>query len=161
MMQRTNDVLRVNEAEEKAGYLDAVAEILRNVQADNELTLLEISEKIGLNAVTTISSAANKKTELNPRYLKRLGQAFGVHFLDPYLKLAKGRGVPLDPESSGDVLPIMTLATARIASARSPNSPGGAVETLQEQLGYLPDLRRLQRELTALICRIEARKDAA
>jgi transcriptional regulator with XRE-family HTH domain len=159
MPHRTN-VLHVNPVEEQAAYRDAVAEILRNVQADYKATLLEISEAIGCTVVT-ISNAANKKNDLNAIYLKRLGEAFGCSALDPYARLAGGRMVAREAEPSGDVLPLITMATHKIALARSSNSPSGPIETLREQLGYLPDLRRLQREIGAEICRIEARRDAA
>lgn len=159
-MDTRNNVLRVNAVEEQALYRDAVAEILRNVQADHRITLLEISERIDVS-LGTVSNAANRKADLNPIYLKRLGEAFGPHTLDPYLRLIGARAVPTEVDGSGDVLPVLTMASAQIAAARSPNSPGGTVETLREQLGYLPDLRRLQRDLGALICQIEARREAA
>ena len=159
-MASTANVLRVNAVEEQAAYRNAVAEILRDIQSDHEVTLLDISEKIDVS-LGTISNAANKKADLNATYLNRLGQAYGAHVLDPYAALAGGRMVPKDPGDSEDVLPVMTMATARIAAARCPSSPGGPSETLREQLGYLPDLRRLQRELAALIGKIETRKAAA
>lgn len=159
-MQRSTNVLRVNPVAEQTAYRDAVAEILRNVQADFRITLLEISEAIGCTVVT-VSNAANKKNDLNAIYLKRLGEAFGCAALDPYARLAGGRMVAREAEGSGDVLPLITIASHKIALARSPNSPGGISETLREQLGYLPDLRRLRRELDAEIARIETRKDAA
>lgn len=159
MMQR-NNVLRVNVTEEQADYRDAVAEILRNIQNDHRATLQEIAEKVDVS-LGTISNAANKKADLNAIYLNRLGLAYGAHHLDPYAKMAGGRIVALETEMEGDVLPVLSLATYRVAQARTPGSPGGVVETLHEQLGYLPDLRRLRREVEALICRIEARRDAA
>ena len=159
-MQGRNNVLRVNAVEEQASYLEAVAEILREIQSDHKVTLLQISEAIDVS-LGTVSNAANKKGVLNPLYLKRLGEAFGVHHLDPYAKLAGGRMVPLDPDGSGDILPGLMLVGGQIAQSRTPTSPGGAVETLREQLNYLPYLRRHLREIEALIHSIEARKDAA
>jgi transcriptional regulator with XRE-family HTH domain len=159
MPQRTN-VLCVNPVAEQTAYLEAVAEILRNVQADHKVTLLEISETIGCTAVT-ISNAANKKNALNAIFLKRLGEAYGAATLDPYARLAGGRMVERETDTGGDVLPLITIASHKIAVARSPQSEAGVVETLREQLGYLPDLRRLRRELDAEIARIESRRDAA
>jgi hypothetical protein len=153
-------VLRVNVVEETAGYRDAVAEILRVIQNDHHVTLLEIADATDIS-LGTVSNAANKKADLNPIYLKRLGYFYGPHTLDPYAKLMGGRLVPLDVEGDEDVLPIITMASHRIALARSPQSPAGVVETLREQLDYLADLRRVQREIGALICRIEKRKEAA
>lgn len=159
MMQR-NNVLRVNEAEEQAAYVDAIAEILRNIQSDHKVTLLDISKETGIS-LGTVSNAANKKCSLTPVFLKRLGLVYGPHSLDPFAKLAGGRVVPRENPEGDDILPVMTMASARIAAARAPSSPGGVSETLNEQLGYLPELRRLQREVGALIRRVEERKDAA
>lgn len=158
-MQR-NNVLHVNEAEERAGYVSAVHEIIRTILADHNATLIDISEKIGVS-LGTISNAFNKKGVLNPLFLNRLAKAYGVHHLDPYAKLSGGRVIPLEAADDGDVLPFITLAGHRIATARCPSSPAGSHETLSEQLGYLPDLRRLQREIGSLIVRIEARSAAA
>lgn len=157
---RDRNVLRLNAVEEQTRYRRAVAEIISNVQRDFGLTDIEFAEEIDVSS-GTIANARNKRVDLNALYLKRIGQQFGVSYLDPYAKLSGGRYVPLEPARSADVLPMMTMATHRIASARSPESEGGTVETLREQLGMLPDLRRLYRELGALICGIEARRDAA
>lgn len=153
-------VLRVNAVEEQEAYRSAVAEILRNVQNDHGATLLEISERIDVS-LGTISNAANKKADLNPIYLNRLGRVYGVHVLDPYLALAGGRAVAREADPSADILPLTNLVSFRIATARSSGSPGGAREILQERLDYLPDLKRLVREGQALICQIERERDAA
>lgn len=159
-MDRGRNVLRVNSVEEQARYRDAVAEILRRVQHDHSVTLLEISERIDVS-LGTIGNAANKKCDLNPIYLNRLGKVFGASALDPYAALAGGRMVPIAADPADDVLPILTITSHLIAQARSPSSPGGTIETLREQLGYLPELRRARREMDALIAAIEARKEAA
>jgi transcriptional regulator with XRE-family HTH domain len=149
-----SNVLRVNTVEEQKAYRDAVAEILRRIQAEQRVTLLEIAERVDVS-LGTISNAANKKTDLCATYLNRLGRAFGPHFLDPYTALSGGRVVPLDISASRDVLPFIAKANLKIAEARDPASPGGTRETLPERAGYLPELRLLQRELGALICQIE------
>jgi transcriptional regulator with XRE-family HTH domain len=154
------NVLRVNAVEEQAAYRGAVAEILRNVQNDEGKTLLEISERIDVS-LGTISNAANKKADLNPIYLNRIGQVFGPHYLDPYAALAGGRMVARDPDATADILPLTLMVGQRIAEARSSNSPGGVREILPEKLAYLPELRRLHRESGALICQIERERDAA
>lgn len=153
------NVLRVNEVEEREAYRSAVSQILREVQNDHAVTLLEIAETINVS-IGTISNASNKKCSLDPIYLKRIGSAYGCHHLDPYARLVGGRVVAIDPDGGEDVLPIISLAAHRIAMARSPGSPGGVSETLGEQLGYLPDLRKMQRDIAALIVRIERRAAA-
>jgi transcriptional regulator with XRE-family HTH domain len=158
-MLRRN-VLRVNDAEERTRYREAVAESLRTVMVDHGVTLLEIAEQIGVS-LGTISNAANKKADLTAVYLGRLGAHYGASAIDPFARIMGGRFVPLEPDASGDVLPFITLASYRVSQARSPASPGGTAETLTEQLDMLPDLRRLYRELGAAIAQIEARKAAA
>jgi len=157
---RERNVLRVNAVEEQALYRSAVAEILWNIQTDHRVTLQEISETIDVS-LGTVSNAANKKADLNPIYLKRLGEAYGPCTLDPYAKLIGGRVVAFESDSDGDILPFLTIATHKVVSARSPSSESGVIETLKEQLGYLPDLRRARREIDAQIAKIEEKKAAA
>lgn len=148
------NVLRVNVAEEQTAYRDAVAEIMRRVQADHGVTLLEISERIDVS-LGTVSNAANKKNDLNPIYLQRIGKAFGAHCLDPYARMAGGRIVPLASASDRDILPFIQRVGLKVAKARDPHGPGGEREIHTERLGYLPALRDLKRELIALIEAIE------
>jgi hypothetical protein len=158
MSQRS--VLRVNSVEETAAYREAVAEILRNILNDHGTVLVDIAEAIDVS-LGTISNAFNKKSDLSPTYLARLGQRYGPHTLDPFARLIGGRVVPVEAAGTDDVLPFIAMANYRVAQARSPMSPGGMVETLGEQLAMLPDLRALRRELDALIGRIEDRRAAA
>lgn len=160
MPHRTINVLRVNAVEERESYRSAVAEILRNIQADHSITLLEIADAIDVS-LGTVSNAANRKADLGPTYLKRLGEAFGPQTLDPYMRLFGGRAVARENPGNEDILPILMFAGTQIATARSPSSPAGVVETLREKMGYLPELRRLRRETDALIAKIEAERDAA
>lgn len=160
MTHFTTNVLRVNEVEEREEYRSAVAEILRNVQNDHRVTLLEISEAIDVS-LGTVSNAANKKADLSATFLRRIGSVYGPHMLDPYVRLSGGRIVPRESGDDGDILPVLMIAGTHIATARSPSSPAGAVETLREKMGYLPELRRLRRETDALIGKIEAERDAA
>jgi transcriptional regulator with XRE-family HTH domain len=154
------NVLRVNATEERDRYRSAIATILTNIMADLKVTHIDIAERTDIS-LGTISNAANKKTDLSPTFLSRLGTAFGAHYVDPYGRLMGGRFVPIEAESDGDVLPILNMAAYRVAHARSPSSPGGTVETLSEQMGYLADLRRLRREVDSLIAFVEARREAA
>lgn len=152
--------LRVNRVEEQARYRDAVAEIIRNIMADERTNLVTIADRIDVS-LGTISNAFNGNADLTSLYLNRLGQVFGPHYLDPYARLAGGRMVPLDPEGGDDILPALMVVGSHIAQARAPASPGGVSETLREQLSYLPYLRRLLRDVEGLIHMIETRKDAA
>lgn len=149
------NVLHVNSVEEQAAYRDAVAEILRRVQSDHRVTLLEIAERTDVS-LGTISNAANKKTDLCATYLNRLGKAFGPGTLDPYINLSGGRIVPLEVSVTRDVLPFVARVNLKIANARDPEGPGGVREIHTEKADYLPDLRALVKEAQALICQIEA-----
>jgi transcriptional regulator with XRE-family HTH domain len=149
------NVLHVNKVEEQTAYRDAVAEILRRVQSEHRVTLLEIAERIDVS-LGTISNAANKKTDLSSTYLNRLGKVFGPHHLDPYIALSGGRVIPLEVSVTRDVLPLIARANLKLASARDPQSPGGVREIHTEKADYLPDLRELRKELDLQICQIEA-----
>lgn len=159
MTQRSN-VLHVNDAQETEDYREAVAEILRRIQADHHITLTDIANQTGIS-FGTVSNAANKKADLTARFLHRLGKRYGCHYLDPAAALADGRYVPKQQDAGGDILPSLMVVGSHIAQARTAGSPGGVAETLTEQLNYLPYLRRHLREVEALIHSIEARKDAA
>lgn len=156
---RERNVLRVNAVEETAAYREAVAEILRNVLNDYRCTLAEIAETIDVS-LGTISNAFNKKADLNPLFLNRLGKAYGATYMTPYVRLCGGIVQPLEG-STHDVLPLMLQTGAEIAQARSATSPAGVIETLRERLGYLPRLRKLYRDVGELICAIEQERDAA
>lgn len=153
-------VLRVNKAEEQADYMEAVAEVLRRIQAEHvghdrkPITLHEIAEAVDIT-LTTISLAANKRTVLNTLYLNRLGKRFGPHTLDPVANLSGGRMIPLEVSVQRDVLPFVARVGLKIAVARSPEGPGGVREIHTEKAGYLPDLRALRKELDCLIHQIE------
>lgn len=154
MTQRSN-VLHVNPVAEQTAYRAAVARILSVIQHETGDTLLEISERIGVS-LGTISNAANKKNDLSPTYLKRLGEAYGPERLNPWHALYGARAVPLESLPVADILPFVARVNLKIVEARCPTSPGGTREIHTERKGYLSDLLALQRELAALISDIEA-----
>jgi hypothetical protein len=149
-----NSVLRLNGVEETSRYRTAVAQILLDIQRSTGATHIEIAENIDVS-LGTISASANKKSDLNATYLKRLGERYGAHCLDPYLALFGARSVPLDRGNISDLLPLLNRASLKIAEARDPASPAGPRETHTEKLGYLPSLKALQCELSKMICEIE------
>ncbi len=159
MTQRSN-VLRVNATEEQERYREAVAEILRNVQTDYKVTLVDIAERIDVS-LGTVSNAANKKADLTATYLARLGSVYGACYLDPYARISGGRMVERERDASTDILPTLTMVAHLKALHRSPTSEGGIAETLREKLQQLSELRRLRREIDAEIAEIEQRRDAA
>lgn len=159
-MERPRNVLRINAVEEQASYRTAVARILTDIQHETHDTLIDIAEKIGVS-LGTMSNAANKKCDLSPTFLQRLGRLYGAHVLDPYLALCGARAVPLHSVDHRDVLPFINRAAMKIAEARDPAGPGGVREVHKERFDYLNDLIAMQKEVTALICKIEAERAAA
>jgi hypothetical protein len=153
------NVLPVNSVDERNDYRSAIARILLDIQRDTGRTHVEIADEIDVS-LGTISNAANKKADLSPTYLKRLGQAYGGHYLDPYHALYNTRSVPLDPSNVHDILPFLSRAMTRIAEARDQSSPGGGRETHREKLGYLPELENLQAELAKVVCDIRSLRDS-
>ncbi len=153
-MATAPNVLRVNTVAEQAAYVNAVAEILRDVQARHGLTLLEIAEAIDVS-LGTVSNAANKKSVLNPLYLSRLAQLFGPDTLNPFARLSGGRVVPIEPDETADAMPRTTAAIHHLAVARSPESPGGEAITHTELLELEPIIDAAIKALTALKCRAE------
>jgi transcriptional regulator with XRE-family HTH domain len=149
-----SNVLRVNALEERTAYRDAVSEIIRRVISERETTLIQIAEAIDVS-LGTISNAFNKKADLCPTFLNRLGKAFGPHVLDPYVKLSGGRVIPLEISAERDILPLVARVNLKIVEARDPASPGGVRELPREKANYVPDLRVLRKELDVLICQIE------
>lgn len=158
MASKLFNVLRVNSVEETARYRSAVATVLVNIQSEFEMTHLEIANAIDVS-LGTISNAANKKADLSSVYLQRIGKVFGGHVLNPVAALHGSQMIPLYGRD-GDILPLVARVGLRIAEARCPSSEGGATETHRERLQYLPDLKRLQAELAALVVQIEGIKAA-
>jgi hypothetical protein len=153
MPETARSVLRVNSVEEQGRYRSAISRIITNIMRDNDVTMMEIADRIDVS-VGTISNAANKKTDLQAVYLKRLGEAYGPHQLDPYAALTGGRMVPINAKDI-DALPPLTASIHRLAVAQSPGSEGGQTITHRELLGMLPELREAQQALTSLIARAD------
>lgn len=154
-------VLRVNSVEEETAFRNSVRETLDLIIADRPgRTLIDIAEAIDVS-VKTISNAFNKTHSLSETFLRRLGRKFGPDKLDPWAKLTGARMAPLESAAVADILPLVGRVALAIAEARHPASPGGVREIHTERLGYLANLRALQRDLNALICDIEATRDAA
>lgn len=132
----------------------AVARIVRDLQAQHELTDCDFAEAIGCS-VGTVRNARNEETDLCNLWLTRIEQKFGHGSIDPYLALAGSRSVAITADPSLDALPSTTAAIHRIAVARSPNSPGGERITHSELLG-------MEKEIDAAIkalCALKARCD--
>jgi len=155
MATNPHSVLRVNSVEETACYRNAVTQIILNIQREFEQTHIDIAERIDVS-VGTISNAANKKTDLNPLYLARLGKVYGCQFLNPYVALFGGCVEPIAADDA-DPMPALTKAAYELAVIRSPDSQGGTAETLSELSRVLPTLEAAQGDVTAKIVSIKRR----
>lgn len=135
-------------------YRCAISTIIGDIERFEKQTLVDIAEAIDAS-LGTISNAKNRKADLNPVYLARLGQVYGGAYLNPYFALFYTQAAPLKGTVEADILPLIMAVGHKIASARDPEGPGGAVEVPQEKRAYLPDLKRLQRRAGCLINQIE------
>jgi hypothetical protein len=131
----------------------AVANIIRQVQAENKLTDDDFADAVACS-VGTIRNARNEQADLNATTIARIGAKFGAEHIDPYSALWGARNVPLETQDT-DALPSMSAAVHRLAVAQSPDSPGGRSTTHCELLDMLPDLREAQRAINALLVRAE------
>lgn len=131
----------------------AVAQIVRAVQHEHDLTDEDLADAIGVSA-GTITNARNAKTDLNAATIAKIGHRYGAEILDPYAALYGARNVPLEAQD-GDALPTITGAVHRLAVAQSPSSPNGTAITPKELLDMLPDLKAAQRAINALVCQAE------
>lgn len=153
MSNNVHNILRVNTTQETASYRNAIARILLDLQAHYNITLHDIAETIDVS-LGTISNAANKKTDLSPTFLKRLGECFGPEFLNPYAALSGGRMVPLEPKDADPMPALLALATT-ICEARA----SGRERDHRVKLAMVPDLKAAQAAITSLL--IEAERIAA
>lgn len=149
MTDSAYNVLHVNAAQEATRYRNAVAQILLDIQAQYHITLHDISESIGVS-LGTISNAANKKADLSPTFLNRLGEAFGPEVLNPYASLSGGRMVPLQP-TEADPMPALAGLFYAMCKARET----GSERDHRVKLAMLPDLKAAQAAITNMMLQAE------
>lgn len=153
MAEMTRNVLRPNAAAETEDYRTAISRIILDIQRDTGETILEIADRIDIST-GTLSNALNKRNDLSAVYLRRLGVAYGSHYLNPFAALYGAKHMPLEALDE-DALPPLSASVHRLAVAQSPDSPGGPKIVHSELLDMLPDLRAAQRALSHLIARAE------
>lgn len=69
--------------------LGAVANVIRDIQRDHDLTDLQFAERVGVH-VNTVSRARNKQTKLDMTTIARIGAVFGEQSLRPFTSLWSG-----------------------------------------------------------------------
>ena len=132
----------------------AVARIVRDLQAQHELTDCDFAEAIGCS-IGTVRNARNEETDLCNLWLARIEQRFGAGSIDPYLAIVGSRSIAITSDPSLDALPSTTAAIHSIAVARSPGSPGGERITHGELLAMEPELDAAIKALCALKARCD------
>jgi transcriptional regulator with XRE-family HTH domain len=136
-------------------YQDAVAKIVRRLKLQHGLSDQELADRIGVSR-GTIRNADGCKGDLGAVALLRIEHTFGSGEIDLAFELAGSTACPVDLGNEGqdDLLPLLSALMMMIATARSPQSPGGRAETHTEQLAMetlLLDTRRgLNRRLAHL-----------
>lgn len=130
-------------------YREAVAKIIRDVQAAHGLSDVDFAEIVGCS-LGTVRNARNEQSDLCTLFLTRIERHFGAGSIDPVLALGGSRAVPIDAGEECDALPSTAAAVHRIAVARSPSSPGGERITHQELLDIEPEIDAAIRALSAL-----------
>lgn len=124
--------------------MDAVSQIIRDVQSEFNETDQQTAERLGVTAAT-ICNARNKKAELKARTIAAIGRVYGAQAISPYSALY---GATTHGVASLDAAPLSELAEAQAALLRS-KSPKGrfdalpALKTASEALaGYIISLER-------------------
>lgn len=129
-----HNVLRFNGSAETAEYRSAVAKIILDIQGNTTCkTHVAIAEAIDVS-LGTIANAANERSDLSATYLRRIGQVFGGHFLNPYFALVGGHFSPNEPTVDPEVLEAAAALIAWYGRSTNPKSPGGSKITHCELL---------------------------
>lgn len=136
-------------------YQGAVAKIVRRLKLQHGLSDQELADKIGVSR-GTIRNADGCKGDLGAVALLRLEHTFGSGEIDQALELGGSTAAPLDfgTEAHDDLLPFLSAAMMMLATARSPQSPGGRDETHGEVLAMESTLLDARRGINRQLARI-------
>lgn len=132
----------------------ALAQIVRNIQAEHSLTDEALADRIGVSD-GTIRNVRNERTDLNQETIAKLGARFGPECLDPWSACFGGRNVPKDATDGRVSLTAITGSLHKLSIATDDGSDGGAAITHHELADMLPDLKATQRLVNSLIARAE------
>lgn len=131
----------------------ALAQIIRAVQHQHDLTDEALADKLGIST-GTVANVRNERTDLNQETIAKIGAHFGPETLDPWSACYGGRNMPR--ESIGDRvnLRIVSRAMDKLVAATDPDSPAGMAinhQELADMAGEILDLQRLANGLAARI----------
>lgn len=102
-----NNVLSRGSTPTTARYRSAVSTIMRNIQG--EMTDHDLAERLGCHE-NTIRNARNKKGDLSPITLARIGHEFGVESVNPFVALFSAIAVYAHGSAANDMHTIAGLA---------------------------------------------------
>lgn len=158
-MADTNDLPRVSLVTESLAKR-LVSGAVRKVQLRNELTDKDLADLIACDAGTI----ANARNEANKLQVHTLFNLLSIEplALESLLAHFGRRSVPIEARCDTDELVTTSGAVFKLASAKAPDSPGGAKITDYEALELEPSLDAAIEALSALKVRCEAiRRDRA
>lgn len=122
-------------------YKSRVAQVIRDVRHREGLTAVAFAERIS-SSPDSVSNWENELTIMDPVKLLDVEHEFPGS-IEPVLDLARSHDLGTDEHE--DLMPLLAALLMTIATARSPQSPGGIAETHGELLAMenlLLDARR-------------------
>lgn len=132
----------------------ALAQVVRSVQAQHQLTDEALADVLGVSD-GTIRNVRNERTDLNQETIAKLGKRFGPECLDPWSACFGGRNVPKDAGEQRVSLTAITGSLHKLSIATDEDGEGGETITHRELADMLPDLKTTQRLVNSLIARAE------
>lgn len=108
----------------------AAANILRDIQRDNEQTDQETADCLGVS-VGTIRNVRNEQTDISSLLLARIGARFGEEAVRPYTALWS------HDRPSDEVIPALADAMAAISRAHGPKGEFDALPAVKAAISAL------------------------
>jgi hypothetical protein len=141
-----NTVLSNHAALHQTSYRAAVAGIINAIKAETGESDQDVADRLGTSA-TTINNASNKRGDLNPVTMLKIGKEYGLHRLGPVMGLIGGKATPIEAVCTSDAhLPVgaargqMFLAKA-LSDQRIDDDEicdgGSDIEAAYETFGHL------------------------
>lgn len=108
------------------GVRTAIANVIRDIQREHDLTDLQLAAKIEVHP-NTISRARNKQGTLDNEAMAKLGAVYGPEAMRPYTVLWEREATDGD-----DVMLTLGRAVAALAAAKGPKGRMDALPTIKD-----------------------------
>lgn len=154
MNARASNVLLPMRLPTRKELRDALAQIIRSVQAEHNLADEALAEMLSISK-GTVANVRNERTDLNQETIAKLGARFGPECLDPWSACFGGRNVPREASDGRVSLTAVTGSLHKLSIATDDSSDGGGAITHRELADMIPDLKATQRLVNSLIARAE------